>query len=160
MCPKTIPKICRWRIGVAKQRLRYKLRKQGKEVKLTNENILELEGIGFVWDVEKSIIKPKQKNTKSRDLQWKKRVAELREYQKEKGHCHVPKICQSVIISSRDLNWMTRVEELIEFRNEKGHCQVPYRYEANQHLGYWVQNMRGHYTKHKQGEKLLLLMTE
>uniref|UniRef100_A0A7R9WS27 Helicase-associated domain-containing protein n=2 Tax=Craspedostauros australis TaxID=1486917 RepID=A0A7R9WS27_9STRA len=59
-----------------RQRYQYKLRVMGKHSTLTNDRLLALSSIGFVWESHKTI--------------WEKRYSELAEFQKVHGHCNVP----------------------------------------------------------------------
>jgi hypothetical protein len=62
---------------VNKVRTRYTTGGQGKKTALTDAQISELDGLGFVWQV-------------GGDELWKKRVEELIEYRNTNGHCQVP----------------------------------------------------------------------
>jgi hypothetical protein len=77
--------LARW---VSKQRVRYQPRQQGKESKLTDDNIAELESMGFLWNLQTS--KPKDKRTKFEDACFDQRVQELKAYRDTNGHCGVP----------------------------------------------------------------------
>eukprot|EP00980_Cylindrotheca_fusiformis_P002834 scaffold672_cov126-Cylindrotheca_fusiformis.AAC.35 len=61
---------------VKRQRYQYKLKQQGKTSTMTDARILTLEEVGFVWD--------------SHAANWQERLAELKDYVEENGHCHVP----------------------------------------------------------------------
>jgi hypothetical protein len=77
--------LARW---VSKQRSRYQPRQQGKKSKLTDDNIAELESMGFVWNLQTS--NPKQKIRKLEDAYFDQRVQELKAYRETTGHCRVP----------------------------------------------------------------------
>lgn len=65
--------LARW---VKRQRYQYKLMRDGKSSTMTEERVKALEDIGFVWD--------------SQGAAWGERLAELRQYRQEFGHCNVP----------------------------------------------------------------------
>lgn len=65
--------LARW---VKRQRYQYKLMRDGKSSTMTEERVKALEDIGFVWD--------------SQGAAWGERLAELRLYRTEFGHCNVP----------------------------------------------------------------------
>ena len=65
--------LARW---VKRQRYQYKLMRDGKASTMTEERVKALEDIGFVWD--------------SQGAAWGERLAELRQYRQEFGHCNVP----------------------------------------------------------------------
>jgi hypothetical protein len=64
------PALARW---VKRQRYQYKLLKQSKASTLTNERVIALDRVGFVWD--------------SHSAAWNDR---LNEYRRVVGHCDVP----------------------------------------------------------------------
>ena len=66
-------KLAQW---VKRQRYQYKLKKSGRHSTLTDERLMELEGIGFVWD--------------SHVAAWDERFESLRAFQLMYGHCNVP----------------------------------------------------------------------
>lgn len=65
--------LARW---VKRQRYQYKLMRDGKSSTMTEERVKALEDIGFIWD--------------SQGAAWGERLAELRSYRQEFGHCNVP----------------------------------------------------------------------
>jgi hypothetical protein len=70
---KENPPLARW---VKRQRYQYKLKNESKPSTMTDERILALERMGFVWD--------------SHGAAWEERWSELRSYQADLGHCNVP----------------------------------------------------------------------
>jgi hypothetical protein len=70
---KVNPALASW---VKRQRYQYKLKIEGKQSTMTDERILELERIGFIWD--------------SHGTAWGDRWNELKEYYYSNGHCNVP----------------------------------------------------------------------
>ena len=67
------PSLVQW---VKRQRHQHKLKKGGHRSALTDEREALLEQLGFVWDSHAST--------------WEERLAELREFAEEHGHCMVP----------------------------------------------------------------------
>lgn len=67
------PALARW---VKRQRYQYKLRLENKPSTMTDQRVVVLERIGFVWD--------------SHVAGWDERRNELIEYKKTYGHCNVP----------------------------------------------------------------------
>lgn len=65
--------LARW---VKRQRYQYKLMREGKASTMTNERVLALENIGFVWD--------------SQGAAWGERLGELKEFRQVYMHCNVP----------------------------------------------------------------------
>jgi Helicase associated domain len=65
--------LARW---VKRQRYQYKLMKEGKSSTMTEERVLALEKVGFVWD--------------SQGAAWGERLSELRDFRKVYMHCNVP----------------------------------------------------------------------
>ena len=70
---KENPALARW---VKRQRYQYKLKNEGKQSTMTDERIIALEKIGFIWD--------------SHGAAWFDRLNELSDYRKLQGHCNVP----------------------------------------------------------------------
>jgi hypothetical protein len=70
---KANPPLARW---VKRQRYQYKLKNECKPSTMTDERILALERMGFVWD--------------SHGAAWEERWSELGQYQGSTGHCNVP----------------------------------------------------------------------
>jgi superfamily II DNA or RNA helicase len=138
--------------------------------KLTQEQILQLETIGFIWN--------------KADENWMKRFNELVQYKEEHGDCRVPRKWEenpclgSWASTQRQLKrkdkldaeyermlneigfvwtnaisdafkscktekvWMKRVNELIQYKEEHGDCRVPTRWEENPCLGSWASTQR------------------
>ena len=67
------PSLARW---VKRQRYQYKLKNEGKQSTMTDERVVLLENIGFIWD--------------SHGAAWEDRLNELKEYRQANGHCNVP----------------------------------------------------------------------
>jgi hypothetical protein len=67
------PALAQW---VKRQRYQHKLLLLGKHSTLTEERILALEGLGFVWDSHRAA--------------WEERLDELRHFRAKHGHCNVP----------------------------------------------------------------------
>jgi hypothetical protein len=65
--------LARW---VKRQRYQYKLKAEDKPSTMTDERIVALENVGFVWD--------------SHGAAWEERWIELREYRQATGHSNVP----------------------------------------------------------------------
>lgn len=63
-------------LQVKRQRYQYKLKNEKKPSTMTDERIVALEQVGFVWD--------------SHGAAWLERWGELAEFQKEYGHANVP----------------------------------------------------------------------
>lgn len=61
---------------VKRQRYQYKLKRLGKHSTMSDDRILALEKIGFVWN--------------SHDAAWEERLKELVEYKRTFGDCNVP----------------------------------------------------------------------
>lgn len=67
------PSLARW---VKRQRYQYKLKAEGKPSTMTDERIVALEQVGFVWD--------------SHGAAWLERWQELVQFQQQYGHANVP----------------------------------------------------------------------
>jgi hypothetical protein len=65
--------LARW---VKRQRYQYKLMKEGKPSTMTEERVVALSNIGFVWD--------------SQGAAWGERLGELKDFRKAFMHCNVP----------------------------------------------------------------------
>jgi RNase H-fold protein (predicted Holliday junction resolvase) len=59
------------------QRVQYKLLQQGKKLRMKEESIQMLNDIGFEW-------------SRAPVDSWDERFEQLKAFQKERGHCHVP----------------------------------------------------------------------
>jgi hypothetical protein len=145
--------------------------------KLTEEQILQLETIGFTWD--------------KAEANWVKRYNELLLYITEHGDCKVPTgwdvnpklaswaTTQRQLQKKRKLGtererrlneigfvwanptsdktrsvedeeaWMTRFNELVLYKTKHGDCRVPTKYESHPKLGPWVNNQRQRQKKGK-----------
>mmetsp|Transcript_2659 Transcript_2659/g.3932 ORF Transcript_2659/g.3932 Transcript_2659/m.3932 type:complete len:367 (+) Transcript_2659:92-1192(+) len=67
------PELARW---VKRQRYQYTLFNQNKKASINIDRIKILDDVGFVWD--------------SHEATWQERLAALREFKHEHGHCEVP----------------------------------------------------------------------
>jgi len=67
------PSLARW---VKRQRYQYKLFMEGQPSAMTEERLLSLEAVGFVWDTYTAA--------------WERRISELRTFRAMHGHCNVP----------------------------------------------------------------------
>merc|ERR1719464_1738791 len=67
------PTLAQWS---RRQRYQYKLKMDGKKSTLSDERVVALNDVGFVWDLHKSV--------------WSRRLEELKDFRKEFGHCNVP----------------------------------------------------------------------
>ena len=134
-------------------------RQSYKEGKLSNERVVKLESIGFVWN--------------KKEQKWSNQFDDLTKYKAQNGDCNVStnqgslgvwvknqrqffkngKLSQERIASLEKLGfvwerydeaWMTRFDELGYFKNENGDCNVP---ESQGPLGMWVQHQRQFYKK-------------
>ncbi|KAL9183321.1 LOW QUALITY PROTEIN: hypothetical protein ACHAXT_005108 [Thalassiosira profunda] len=87
---------------VDNQRQKYKLRNKGKPSSMTPERVLELEGIGFVWDVLEE--------------QWNDNFARLQAYKEDNdGDCNVP----SMYADDPQLGrWVGNQRQQYRLRNE------------------------------------------
>ena len=166
------PQLGRW---VSTQRTQYRNFKEGKKSKLNEEQVTQLEAVGFQWDDSKGH-GPWVET-------WEKRFEELKQYQEESKTFQVPQAsplsswyryqrsqyrtykeggsttlteCQILeleklgiekFISVRDQKWDQLVFELKEFKEEHGHCRVPFNYPPNPSLGRWVNTVRQQYLK-------------
>lgn len=65
--------LARW---AKRQRYQLKLRSEGKESTMTDHRIALLDELGFVWSSHATI--------------WEERLAELKQFQQDMGHCNVP----------------------------------------------------------------------
>jgi superfamily II DNA or RNA helicase len=138
-----------------------------KQKKLSNERIILLESIGFVWE--------------SLDQQWENMFNELNKHYTIFGHPNVPKRyneshglgtwCQgqrnaykNKKLSPDRINKLTSIGfcwdplaeqwermfvELFKYYGEYGNCDVPHRYSMNPTLGLWVGVQRRAYKKNK-----------
>jgi hypothetical protein len=135
------------------------------------ERKVQLESIGFVWQV--NVRKPN--DATNRDKKWMQQYEKLVEFKQTHGHCLVPmkypkdkslalwasnqrasytKIRQdrkdlldklgfdTAIKVTIDMKWNGQFERLLEFKQEHGHCIVPDQYEKDVPLGTWVKNQR------------------
>lgn len=116
---------------VMTQRREYHLFRKGKKSAMTEEKILRLEEIGFLWD-----------------------ASHMRGKDRNKGGRGRGKV-GGVKLTAK---WDQRYKELIEYKNEHGHCNVPLKFELNQQLGRWVFNQRYQYRVLQQGKKSLMTM--
>ena len=57
-------------------RYQYKLKRDGKQSTMTDERVMALEDVGFIWD--------------SHGSAWMERWNELADYNNKNGHCNVP----------------------------------------------------------------------
>jgi len=75
------PKLGQW---VNSQRTQYKYFLDHKPTSLTEEKIRLLDGIGFLWRVDRAHTGQRHRKT------WDERLEELRQFRSEHGHCVVP----------------------------------------------------------------------
>jgi len=77
---KENPLLGKW---VGNQRTNYRLLKEGKSSRMTDERIRKLESIGFQWSLRPEF---------SLHVLWEQRFAELKQYKEIHTHCNVPTI--------------------------------------------------------------------
>lgn len=168
------PQLGRW---TSTQRTQYRYYKEGKLSKLSDEQVQQLEEVGFQWCNEKG--------HGPRIETWEQRWKELKEYQEKHDLIGVPlsdnsplsrwfryqhsqyqlyKEGETCSLSDdqirrleelgidkfknvRDQKWDGLLEQLKEFRDEHGHCRVPQQYAPNPTLGNWVNTVRQQYFK-------------
>ena len=171
--PENLP-LGRW---VSKQRTHYRHYKQGKPSKLNDEQVKQLEAVGFrwfdqkghgpwieIWEQRLEELKEYQMNhdtigipqTDSSPLSWWCRYQRL-QYQSykegKKSSLTKDQVRQLEVLGIdkfkdiRDQKWDARLEQLKEFRDEHGHCRVPQNYAPNPKLGNWVKTIRYQYTR-------------
>jgi len=63
-----------WWVNI--QRQQFRLHKEGKPTKMTQERIDRLEAVNFIWDAH--------------EVTWREKLKELKEYKNDKGDCLVP----------------------------------------------------------------------
>ena len=165
-------------VWVDNQRRFYRKYLAGKYSPMTQEQMDQLNSIGFYWG------KPK--------IGWEAQFRLLTEFQKENGHCRVPekysvdnvklgrwvsnqrielknfkdgksssmtqeRMDQLNSIGFRwgkpQIGWEAQFRLLTEFQKENGHCRVPEKYSVNNvRLGKWVHQQRFQYKKFKDGK--------
>lgn len=138
--------------------------------KLTENQILQLETIGFTWD--------------KAEENWMKRFNELVRYKEEHGSCRMPRrwkanprleswtrtqcqlrkkgkldtqrermlneigfvwanaISDEIKSGKAEEAWMKRFNELVQYKEEHGDCRVPTGWKANPKLGSWASTQR------------------
>ena len=93
---------------VSSQRCYYKIRmagKTGEQTSITEERIAQLNGIGFEWSIHKG--------TGLEEKGWQRKFQLMCAFQREHGHCRVPK--QFVIDSEKLGHWVHNQRN--EYRN-------------------------------------------
>ena len=70
-------------IWVKTQRYQYRLLNEGKPAKISNERIMLLNSVGFVWDVSKMIEEEHRKD-------WDRNLHRVKLFKLEHGHCNIP----------------------------------------------------------------------
>jgi hypothetical protein len=162
---------------VLSQRHQYRRMVLKKESPLTLERVKALEGIGFVWNVQR--------------ITWEDRLNDLANYRKIYGHCNVPqnysrnpklgswvsnqrKQYKTQVVGKQSpmtpfriqelerlgfewdcqsSAWEEHWSELAEYREIHEHCNVPHNYPENTKLGKWVGKQRHYYRCHQEGKK-------
>jgi len=72
-CHPENPALAQW---TKRQRYQYKLKQDAKRSTITDERVIALDEVGFVWDSHKAV--------------WSERLEELKGFKKEYKHCNVP----------------------------------------------------------------------
>jgi len=130
---------------------------------LSVDHIVQLESLGFVWDINMS--------------RWEDKFEALMEYKKQYGNCNVPqnhsgnRQLSSWITLQRvnyrketlrhdqvkrledlgfvwdplELQWEEMFKALKEYKERHGDCNVPARGSENKQLGLWVSKQRAKY---------------
>lgn len=168
------PQLAYW---VSGQRTNYKSFKSGSTHTLTEELIIKLDSLGFIW--ETSI---------DSDAYWKGMFARLQKYRAKHGHCLVParyendsqlarfvitqrKNCQTLSDEKLALLervgfvwdvgakgsrqhevWLSMLARLKEYRQVFGHCNVPYNCYNEPKLYEWMCIQRKGYWQLRNGE--------
>ncbi|WP_231911662.1 DEAD/DEAH box helicase [Chlamydia suis] len=149
-----------------------------KKGELSEDKIVRLEELGFVWDVLKEV--------------WEENFLELQRFLEEHGHCKVPqrypqnpflgtwvshqrqdfkedKLSEDRIARLEELgfvwdvleeSWEKNFLELKRFREEHGHCKVPYKYPKSPQLSVWVRHQRENFKKGDLSEDGIKRMNE
>ena len=167
------PELGKW---VSNQRNYYRLYHEGKPSPMKEEQIRELESVGFDWAPYRS--------------NWNQRILQLREFKVQFGHSIVPakysanptlgnwvsnqriyyrkyqdgkpspmteeqiRELESVGFEweKTNLTWNDQFLQLLKFKVQFGHCVVPLKYSANLKLGKWVSHQRLQYRKYQDGK--------
>ena len=69
------PFLAQW---IKRQRYQYRLKQEGRQCTLTDDRVLALKQIGFIWDSHKAA--------------WEERFNDLRGFKERFGHCNVPSV--------------------------------------------------------------------
>jgi hypothetical protein len=141
-----------------------------RKKRLSEDQILRLEAIGFEWD--------------ALDANWEEMFKVLVEFRDENGHCNVPHIWPSnrelglwlgrqrqacktgklsedrikrleaigVVWDLADAAWEEMFAALVEYKNEYGDCDVPQSWEKVEGLGAWANRQRQLHKKGRLGE--------
>ncbi|MDY4960476.1 MAG: Helicase associated domain protein, partial [Chlamydia suis] len=149
-----------------------------KKGELSEDKIVRLEELGFVWDVLKEA--------------WEENFLELQRFREEHGHCKVPQrypqnpqlaswvstqryafkkgeLSEDKIVRLEELGfvwdifeegWKENFLELQRFREEHGHCKVPEGYPQNPQLASWVSKQRTKFKKGKLAEDRVARLKE
>jgi len=155
-----------------------------RDNKLSDEQIQQLEELGFVWNPMEI----------KKEESWNKFIQKLTEFKKEFGHCNVPRDYENYWLFHRvtdartyfriqkltdkqiqqleklgfvwelkklktQESWNQFIEKLIEFKKEFGHCNVPSNYKE-QWLASKINNIRANYRKGKLSDKQIQQLEE
>lgn len=171
------PQLGRW---TSTQRTQYRFYKERKPSKLNEDQVQQLEDVGFQWCDDNGY--------DPRIEAWQARLEALKAYQAKHDTIGVPQTDYSPLSTwyryqrthyhlynqggdsslsedqvrqlealgidkfrdIRDEKWNAMLEQLKEYRDEHGHCRVPQQYAPNRTLGNWVNTVRRQYWKAQQ----------
>jgi hypothetical protein len=104
-------------------RTQYTYRQQGRKSRLSDEQVAELEKVGFVWKA-KHLAPPNRTPKRTRTYDG---------------------------LLGSEL-WTSRLADLKKYKDMKGNCRVPQLYQENRALATWVKNLRNQYRLRQEGQ--------
>jgi hypothetical protein len=116
-CHPENPALAQW---TKRQRYQYKLKIDGKRSTITDERVRALDEVGFVWDSHKAV--------------WSERLEELKDFQKEFGHCNVPSRYEAnhqlaIWVKRQRRQWKNKIDL-------QPNCMTDERQDALEELGF------------------------
>jgi hypothetical protein len=135
---KENPPLARW---VKRQRYQYKLKVENKQSTMTDERIILLENIGFIWD--------------SHAAAWAEKLNELKDYAQLRSDWYVT-LKKNNTRASPDC-WRNRQDEVPHtsyslVRRSNYNSNVPSTYPENPQLATWVKCQRRQYKLLRDGK--------
>lgn len=135
------PSLSEW---VNRQRLQYRLLKEGKISNLNEGRMRQLEDIGFQFEELRTQSNNMEKYTGNDYVNISTPLKSVRQIFVHKNKNHMSSLAYGMTHLKED-KWTDNFGKLQLYRDQKGHCNVPRKWKEDPVLGEWVHFQRRQY---------------